>query len=144
MLMEKNYCLFVYGSLRSGFHHPAFEYISRHFLFVDKGKIKGIVYDIGAFPGAVETTLESFIVGEVYAIKNEDEFDWAIAQLDDYEGVDAEDDEMPLFKRALTEVHLNNDKKLQAWVYWFNGDISGKRVITSGDTLQYYEEKNKV
>jgi len=80
----------------------------------------------------------------MYAIKNEDEFDWAVAQLDDYEGVDAEDDETPLFKRALTEVHLNNDKKLRAWVYWFNGDISGKRVITSGDTLQYYQEKNKV
>jgi len=142
--MEKNYQLFVYGSLRSGFHHPAFEYISRHFLFVGDGKTKGVVYDIGAFPGALETTLESFIIGEVYAIKNEDEFDWAIAQLDDYEGVEAEDGETPLFKRALTEVYLDNGEKTQAWIYWFNDDVKGKPVIASGDALLYYQEKNKV
>lgn len=142
--MEKNFRLFVYGSLRSGFHHPAFEYIARHFSFVDKGKIRGVVYDIGSFPGAVKTNGESFIVGEVYVIKNEDEFDWTIAQLDDYEGVDAEEGETPLFKRALTEVYLDNGEKTQAWAYWFNGDFTGKPVITSGDALQYYQEKNKV
>src|SRR5690242_2859346 len=141
--MEKNQ-LFVYGSLRSGFHHPAFEYISRHFLFVNNGKIKGVVYDIGAYPGAVKTTNESFIIGEVYAIKTEDEFNWVIAQLDDYEGVDAEEGETPLFKRVLTEVFFNDDEKTNAWVYWFNGDVTGKHVIASGDTLQYYQEKNKV
>jgi gamma-glutamylcyclotransferase (GGCT)/AIG2-like uncharacterized protein YtfP len=142
--MEKNYQLFVYGSLRSGFHHPAFEYISRHFLFVDNGKIKGVVYDIGAYPGAIKTADQSFIVGEVYVIRNEDEFDWAIAQLDDYEGVDAEEGETPLFRRALAEVFLDNGEKTNAWVYWFNSDVVGKPVITSGDTLQYYQEKNKV
>jgi gamma-glutamylcyclotransferase (GGCT)/AIG2-like uncharacterized protein YtfP len=142
--MEKNYQLFVYGSLRSGFHHPAFEYISRHFLFVGNGKIKGLVYDMGAYPGAIQTSTESSVIGEVYVIKNENEFDWAIAQLDDYEGVDAEEDETPLFKRALTEVYLDNVKKTTAWIYWFNGDITGKPVIASGDTLQYYQEKNKV
>jgi gamma-glutamylcyclotransferase (GGCT)/AIG2-like uncharacterized protein YtfP len=142
--MEKNYQLFVYGSLRSGFHHPAFEYISRHFLFVGNGKIKGLVYDMGAYPGAIQTSTESSVIGEVYVIKNENEFDWAIAQLDDYEGVDAEEDETPLFKRALTEVYLDNVQKTTAWIYWFNGDITGKPVIASGDTLQYYQEKNKV
>jgi len=142
--MEKNYQLFVYGSLRSGFHHPAFEYISRHFLFVGNGKIKGLVYDMGAYPGAIQTSTESSVIGEVYVIKNENEFDWAIAQLDDYEGVDAEEDETPLFKRALTEVYLGHVEKTTAWIYWFNGDITGKPVIASGDTLQYYQEKNKV
>jgi len=142
--MEKNYQLFVYGSLRSGFHHPAFEYISSHFLFVGNGKIKGLVYDMGAYPGAIQASTESSVVGEVYVIKNENEFDWAIAQLDDYEGVDAEEDETPLFKRALTEVYLDNVEKTTAWIYWFNGDITGKPVIASGDTLQYYQEKNKV
>jgi|SRR3954471_18160265 gamma-glutamylcyclotransferase (GGCT)/AIG2-like uncharacterized protein YtfP len=142
--MKKNYQLFVYGSLRSGFHHPAFEYISRHFLFVGDGKVKGLVYDAGAYPGAVQVSEESFVAGEVYKIKNEEEFDWAIAQLDDYEGVDAEDGEIPLFKRELTEAYLDNNVKTEAWIYWFNGDVTGKPVIVSGDTLQYYTEKNKV
>src|SRR5215831_12848782 len=106
--MGKNYQLFVYGSLRSGFHHPAFEYISRHFLFVANGKIKGVVYDVGDYPGAVQTTGDSFVMGEIYNIKDEEEFDWAIAQLDDYEGADPEENEMPFFKRELTEVILNH------------------------------------
>jgi gamma-glutamylcyclotransferase (GGCT)/AIG2-like uncharacterized protein YtfP len=142
--MEKNYQLFVYGSLRSGFHHPAFEYISRHFSFKGKAKVKGIVYDIGSYPGAVKTTGESFIVGELYKVKNADEFDWAIAQLDDYEGVMPEEGEIPLFKRELTGVRLDNDELTQAWIYWFIGDVQEKPRIVSGDTLQYYKEKNKV
>ena len=142
MLMKKNN-LFVYGSLRSGFHHPAFEYISRYFSFAGNGKIKGVVYDVGPYPGAKQND-ESFIIGELYTIKNEDEFDWAIAQLDDYEGVNAEEGEPSLFKRELTEVYLDNGEKKQAWVYWFNRDVTGKTIIASGDTLQYYQEKNKV
>jgi gamma-glutamylcyclotransferase (GGCT)/AIG2-like uncharacterized protein YtfP len=77
-------------------------------------------------------------------IKHKDEFDWAIAQLDDYEGIDTEEGETPLFKRALTEVFLDNGERTQAWVYWFNGDVTNKLFITSGDALQYYQEKNKV
>ena len=142
--MEKIYQLFVYGSLRSGFHHPAFEYISRHFSLVGNGKIKGLLYDTGAYPGAVQTTDERFIIGEVYRIKDEEEFDWAIAQLDDYEGVDAEQGETALFKRESTLAHLDTGKTTQAWVYWFKGNVFQKPVIASGDTLQYYKEKNKV
>jgi len=142
--MEKNYQLFVYGSLRSGFRHPAFQYISRHFSFVGNGKTKGIVFDIGGYPGGVKTMHESFIVGELYAIKSEDEFDWAMAQIDDYEGVDAEQRVTALFKRALTEVYLDSGEKVKAWIYWYNGDVSSKPVIASGDTIQYYQQKNKV
>lgn len=140
--MKKNQ-LFVYGSLRSGFHHPAYDYISRYFSFVSGAKIKGIVYDAGPYPAALPATGESFITGELYEIKNEDEFDWAIAQLDDYEGLNAEEGETCLFNREITEVYINDSVKTQAWVYWFNGDVTGKPVITSGDALQYYQAKNK-
>ena len=79
--------LFVYGSLRSGFHHPAYEYISRYFKLVDNAKIKGVLYDMGEYPAAIPTNEENFIIGELYTIINADEFSWAIAQLDDYEGI---------------------------------------------------------
>lgn len=140
--MDKNQ-LFVYGSLRSGFHHPAYDYISRYFSFVSSARIKGVVYDAGHYPAALPSTDESFIVGELYQLKNEDEFDWAIAQLDDYEGLNAEEHEICLFKREITEVFINDSAKTQAWVYWFNGDVTGNPVITSGDALKYYQEKNK-
>ena len=59
------------------------------------GKIKGIVYDIGDYPGCRSKQPENhLLLVKLYAIKNEDEFDWAIAQLDDYEGVDAKQEKM--------------------------------------------------
>ena len=140
---QKNDQLFVYGSLRSGFHHPAYRYISHYFSFVCNGKIRGILTDMGEYPAASPTTAESFITGELYTINNEDEFSWAIGQLDDYEGVNPEEEEEPLFRRELTHVITNNNKEVHAWVYWFNGDTAGKPVIASGDVLEYFQQKNK-
>src|SRR5215471_21679572 len=109
--MKKRDQLFVYGSLRRGFHHPAYKYISSHFSFVAMGKATGVLYDMGVFPAAKATNEESFIIGELYVIKAEHEFDWAIAQLDDYEGVNPEENHPSLYRRELAEVRLDNGKK---------------------------------
>ncbi|MCX8021021.1 MAG: gamma-glutamylcyclotransferase [Chitinophagaceae bacterium] len=130
------YQLFVYGSLRSGFRSPAYEYISRHFSFLGNAKVKGKLYDMGSYPAAVPTTEDCYIIGELYRIKNEDEFAWAIGQLDDYEGVTPEPDEVQLYRRELTEVWIDNHTTI-AWIYWYNGDVSGKPVIASGDLIEY-------
>ncbi|HXL56009.1 MAG TPA: hypothetical protein VN958_07120, partial [Chitinophagaceae bacterium] len=58
----------------------------------------------------------------------------------DYEGLHVEVGETPLFRREITDVYIDN-KKTQAWVYWFNGDTAGKPVIASGDILEYLEKK---
>ncbi len=62
-------------------------------------------------------------------------FHWAIGQLDDYEGVNVEPDEMQLYRRELTEVYFNN-QITHAWIYWYNGDVSGRPLIASGDLMQ--------
>jgi gamma-glutamylcyclotransferase (GGCT)/AIG2-like uncharacterized protein YtfP len=80
------YKLFVYGSLRSAFKSHAYEYISRFFSFDGIGKVNGKLFDMGTYPAAVPAA-DTFIVGELYTIRNEEEFSWAIGQLDDYEGV---------------------------------------------------------
>ena len=134
------YQLFVYGSLRSGFKSPAYEYISRHFDLVGEATVKGTLYDMGNFPAAIPTSENLFITGELYQIKNENEFSWAIGQLDDYEGVKVESDEVQLYRRDLAEVYLN-DQIANAWIYWFNGDVSGKPVIASGDIMEYLKQK---
>jgi gamma-glutamylcyclotransferase (GGCT)/AIG2-like uncharacterized protein YtfP len=134
------YQLFVYGSLRSGFHNPVYEYISRFFTFVGEAKVKGKLFDLGEYPAAIPADEDVFIIGELYIAKNQQEFSWAIGQLDDYEGLDVEEGETPLYERKVTEVHIN-DKVTQAWVYWYNGDVSGKPVITSGDMLEYLKNK---
>lgn len=141
--MNTHYHLFVYGSLRSGFKSFAFEYISRYFTFVSNGKVKGSLHDMGAYPAAKPTNEAQFIVGELYAINHQDEFSFAIAQLDDYEGVNCEDGEEPLFRRETTTVLLDDGKQTEAWVYWFNGNTDNKPIIESGDVLKYLESKKQ-
>ena len=133
--------VFVYGSLRSGFHHPAYEYISRYFTLEAEAKVKGRLYDMGEYPAAVATDDPVFIIGELYRINHHDEFAWAIAQLDDYEGINTEPGETAFYKRELVTVYLTG-KITPAWIYWFNGDVNGKPLIESGDVLQYIAQKN--
>ncbi|MES1217119.1 MAG: gamma-glutamylcyclotransferase family protein [Bacteroidota bacterium] len=135
------YRLFVYGSLRSGFQSPVYEYISRFFHLTGGAKVKGKLYDLGSYPAGIPAQEESYIVGELYEIKDEKEFSWAFGQLDDYEGVNVEADEEPLYRREITDVYFN-DQLLPAWIYWYNRDISGKPKIESGDLIKYMQEKN--
>jgi gamma-glutamylcyclotransferase (GGCT)/AIG2-like uncharacterized protein YtfP len=134
------YYLFVYGSLRSGFKSPAYEYISRFFNIVADAKVRGKLYDLGAYPAGVPTNEDAFIIGELYVIKNENEFSWAVGQLDDYEGVTTEPGEPQLYRRELTDTVLN-DKTIKAWIYWYNGDIGGRPAISSGDMMEYLQKK---
>jgi gamma-glutamylcyclotransferase (GGCT)/AIG2-like uncharacterized protein YtfP len=140
---NNTYQLFVYGSLRSGFQHTAYQYISRYFHLVGNATVKGKLFDMGEYPVALPTTEEKFIVGELYAIINADEFSYAIGQLDDYEGIFTEAGERPLYKRELVTVFCNGLES-SAWIYWFNGDdTTGLPEITSGDVLLYLQQKNK-
>jgi gamma-glutamylcyclotransferase (GGCT)/AIG2-like uncharacterized protein YtfP len=134
------YQLFVYGSLRSGFRSPAYEYISRFFSFVGEARVRGKLFDLGTYPAGVPSNDESFIIGELYIITHEPEFAWAIGQLDDYEGVTIEPDEVQLYKRELVDVYTDN-RVTRAWIYWYNRSVEGKPLIESGDLIQYLQQK---
>jgi gamma-glutamylcyclotransferase (GGCT)/AIG2-like uncharacterized protein YtfP len=132
--------LFVYGSLRKGFEHPAFTYIATYFDFVCHAKIMGKLYDLGEYPAAVPGSENNFITGELYTIRHRDEFAYAIAQLDDYEGVNPGDDEEPLYRRELANIYTDNGL-VMAWVYWYNGSVAGYPPIESGDVLEYMKQR---
>jgi gamma-glutamylcyclotransferase (GGCT)/AIG2-like uncharacterized protein YtfP len=136
------YTLFVYGSLRQGFQSEAYGYISRYFTLVGHAKVKGSLYNLGDYPAALPSDEERFIEGELYSIKNEDEFGWAIGQIDDYEGVNVEAGEKPLYRRDITRAALADGSKVDAWVYWYNGSVGDKPVIESGDVLEYMRKKS--
>lgn len=137
----QNLQLFVYGSLRSGFQHPAYAYISRYFSFIGNATVKGTLFDMGEYPAALPAHTNDYIVGELYVLNNTDEFGWAFEQLDDYEGLHMEDNEPALYRREITTVYIN-DTTTTAWVYWFNGNTTGKPQVISGDVLQYIQQKN--
>ena len=134
------YRLFVYGSLRSGFRSPVYEYISRFFTFIGEARVKGKLFDMGSYPAGIPANDNDFIIGELYQVKNEHEFSWAIGQLDDYEGVTVESDEVQLYRREITEADTNG-QLTNAWIYWYNGDVTGRTAITSGDMMDYLKSK---
>jgi len=138
--VEKNRFLFVYGSLRSGFNSDAYQYISRYFTLVDNAKVKGVLYDLGDYPAALPSDKDFYITGELYYLKNEEEYNWAMEQLDDYEGLHVEAGERPLYRRDIVTVYAR-DNEVMAWVYWYNNDIEGKPRIESGDVLEYLRHK---
>jgi gamma-glutamylcyclotransferase (GGCT)/AIG2-like uncharacterized protein YtfP len=136
------YKLFVYGSLRSGFRNPVYEYLTKYFHLMGEAVVKGKLYDLGEYPAATATDEEKFISGELYCVNNPLEFSWAIGQLDDYEGLNTEENETALYKREEVIAYQKGNPHT-AWIYWFNGDITGKPEIESGDLLQYLQQKNK-
>ncbi len=135
--------LFVYGSLRSGFKHPAYEYVSRYFTLIGDAKVKGKLYDMGSYPAAIPTEENNFIIGELYQLKNEKEFNWAFEQLDDYEGVHPENHEQSLYIRQKVTVFIN-EETATAWMYWYNATIEDQPVIASGDVIEFLQHKSKL
>ena len=140
MTNQASYFVFAYGSLRKGFNSSAYEYISRYFNFYGNATVKGKLFDLGEYPAAIPVQEDAFIKGELYFVKNENEFSWAIAQIDDYEGVLVEPPEQPMYRREIADTFIN-DTIVPAWIYWYNGNVSDKPVINSGDILDYLKKK---
>jgi hypothetical protein len=59
------YQLFVYGSLRSGFRNPAYQYLACNFRLLGEAVVKGKFYDKGDYPVAIPTSNDAFITGEL-------------------------------------------------------------------------------
>lgn len=132
--------LFVYGSLRKGFQHPAYQYISSYFELVGNAKVKGKLYDLGNYPAGQPCDEDCYIVGELYSLCNKDEHSWAFGQLDDYEGIDSEEGEPAEFRRDKVNVYIN-DSVVNSWIYWYNRPVTGFPPISSGDVLEYLQRK---
>lgn len=132
--------LFVYGSLRSGFNNPAYQYISQYFNLVAHVTARGLLLEKDQVPVAIPTNDDCYIQGELYVIKNPDEFPWAIAQLDDYEGLNPDEDEVCDYHRDKVNIK-SGDANVTAWVYWYCGNTDGLPVIASGDVLEYLAQK---
>jgi len=141
-MQHSTYQLFVYGSLRSGFRNPAYQYLTQYFHLLGEAVVKGKFYDKGPHPVAVPAADESFINGELYVLNNPGEFNWAIEQLDDYEGLNVEAGEKPLYKREIVTVFQEGIPS-QAWIYWYNNSVEGMKEIATGDVLKYLQQKNK-
>jgi gamma-glutamylcyclotransferase (GGCT)/AIG2-like uncharacterized protein YtfP len=127
--------IFVYGTLRSDYHHKAHSYIARYFTLKGMACVRGKLYDCIEYPAGMPDEENFFITGELYVIKDASEFVQALQELDEYEGSYDSPGEPALFRRETVNV-LFEAEEVQAWIYWYNRPITGCPRIISGDILK--------
>jgi gamma-glutamylcyclotransferase (GGCT)/AIG2-like uncharacterized protein YtfP len=130
--------LFVYGTLLQPGNGFA-DYLNQHCTYITPGKIRGILYDIGEYPGLViPGDVEQYIYGSVFKLCHPEE---NLRVIDDYEGFGPGQEQPNLFVRVIKPVETNNDI-IEAWVYLYNLPVADLPQITSGSYSEYIGKKN--
>jgi gamma-glutamylcyclotransferase (GGCT)/AIG2-like uncharacterized protein YtfP len=123
--------LFVYGTLLDADNEFAI-FLRKHCQFVKKGKFKGILYDIGEYPGAIaDPHADSYTHGNIYLM---DKASLVLEKLDDYEGYGPEQEQPNLFIRKLIEIETNA-RSIDCWIYLYNRPVDGLKVIEEGNWI---------
>lgn len=109
--------LFVYGTLMKdyGLHHV----LARGARFVERGKVRGRLLDLGAYPGMV--TGVGQVKGEVYRLEDAE----LLPILDAEEGYN--------FERSRVVATMANGRHARVWVYRYRGPRDGAVPIPDGD-----------
>ena len=88
--------------------------------------VKGVLYDLGRFPG-IKLGGEDFVVCGKVTVK-----DWG--PVDRYEGYDPDDHERSLYIRV---------PYLDGFIYEFNRPVDGYPVIPGGDWAKHHAEQSQ-
>ncbi|SEB82049.1 gamma-glutamylcyclotransferase family protein [Terriglobus roseus] len=109
--------LFVYGTLHPDRAPAEVRHLTRQFVSLGTGTVKGRLLDLGEYPGLVfDGELES-VPGEVFAIPEGPEM---LRALDEYEGFTEHKDAGSLFVRELRDVRMTHGGIERHWVYRYN------------------------
>ena len=129
---DVSHYLFVYGTLLDG-DNPYCAFLKENSGFYDVGKLRGKLYDIGNYPGAILSTApEVFVHGSIFLICHPKA---TLKELDDYEGFGDDFSQPNEFVRELVEV-ATGETSLKCWVYLYNLPVSTFPEIKSGDYLK--------
>jgi gamma-glutamylcyclotransferase (GGCT)/AIG2-like uncharacterized protein YtfP len=90
---------------------------------IGRGRIEGKMVDLGEYPGAIAGTGE--ITGDLYRLDDPEKM---LAALDEYEGSE--------FVRRIAKVRME-DRVVEAWTYWYQGDPIDHPAIADNDYLNY-------
>jgi gamma-glutamylcyclotransferase (GGCT)/AIG2-like uncharacterized protein YtfP len=128
LMNQKIIFLFVYGTLLDENNSFA-AYLRENSVFYCLGKIRGQLYDIGNYPGAVSATGENdFVYGSVYILNDAP---IVLGELDDYEGFGNSFAQPNEFVRDLTIVESENGP-IECWIYLYNHPAASLKRIKSG------------
>lgn len=132
--------LFVYGTLRSEMLNPIKEQITADVEWVGEAEIRGCLYDIGTYPGAVPAHDQeaSLIKGEIIKLNRPER---VLKILDKYEGLTDSSPDDSEYYRSEERINLPDGRELQSWIYWYNFSVEGKTRIEDNDYLAYLKKK---
>lgn len=139
---DGNTYLFVYGTLRSEFGHPAHTYLKRT-VYMGLGQTPGFLYDLGPYPALLTDPKESsFVTGEVYRLDKPEKL---LPTIDQYEGYVAANPGESEYTRSIHDVTLKDGetKSLRCWVYVYNSKPVDAKIISSGDYTEVLHEPHE-
>jgi gamma-glutamylcyclotransferase (GGCT)/AIG2-like uncharacterized protein YtfP len=129
--------VFFYGTLMSGFERPGRARLDRALEPVGRGWISAALFDLGIYPAAIPAS-EGQVWGEVHQMLDSDS---VLATLDEIEGYSPETPDASLYRRVEIPVTLEDGRRVQAWVYFYNAPLGRAERIASGDYLQHLKVK---
>jgi len=120
--------LFVYGTLLDK-QNKFGAYLSSNCIFYVNGKMRGKLYDIGEYPGAIlNIESKNYVFGKIYELIDVEK---VLKLLDDYEGFGPDQLQPNLFVRQLIAIETAIGG-IECWVYLYNLPVEGLKLIESG------------
>ncbi len=119
--------LFVYGTLRKNARSKMASFLLNQSSYVGTGKIEARLYAVSWYPAAVPAKGD-YVFGDVFELHNPE---MCLSVLDRYEDVPS------LYVRQQVDVRLSDERRVTAWVYFYNQPIEHYPEIPSGDFLQH-------
>ncbi len=127
--MESDY-LFAYGTLHPEHAPEEIADLVCRFEPVGRGTVRGTLYDLGSYPGAVlDEGSTRRISGTVFRLPAGREI---LSRLDAYEEFDPGAPERSLFIRRRYPVRMDDGQTLSCWVYEYNGPTEHAAIIEGG------------
>jgi gamma-glutamylcyclotransferase (GGCT)/AIG2-like uncharacterized protein YtfP len=158
-----NNLLFVYGTLMNDIESMISNHLKTNSFLLGEGKAKGLLYDLGRYPGFVHNPeAETEVLGHIFQLDDPEEM---LKTLDEYEGISASypvDSEyrrelIPVIRQGVSnkrqsttqfdsdqiKVSPSEEKEPKperidyCWCYVYAGDTSRLKLIESGNYLEY-------
>ena len=135
-LMGETPCpyFFAYGTLRRGARKDLRNFAPGRARLLGPATVPGRLYDLGDYPGMLDpAAVGDRVVGELYELG---EIDETLERLDEYEGCEAG---RGGFRRCIRSVLLEGGRARNAWIYLYQGEVSERQRIATGDCFRRRE-----
>lgn len=122
--------LFAYGTLQPGLAPTKIARVAAKLRPVGEGFMRGVLYDLGGYPGAVaDPSAMGKIAGTVMELPEEE---GVLERLDRYEGFDPQAPETSEYIREKQVVELKTGGTVECWFYRYNRKARDSQRVQSG------------